>query len=208
MTAQTPTLDLPPLIQPEQQPQPVWPDGVPSVSVDIEAGKLYQSLDVDPNQLSELLANLGIAEQDQDRMSLLLRNHFEGRERTGVADFETNSVEALLRTDEKTNKTLTHEFKHMKDNLSGEIVADKHWGIRKFVRTVRRLGMVAAPNVLMGIYAGSDTPTGKIGLASAAISASMMYKNATYRSDPSERRAYAAQRNRKLTHTIVSTIPR
>ena len=126
-----------------------WPEGAPSVSVDINAGNDYSQVDVDPVELMRELDMLGISVEDRKNVSIKLHNGTSPQDNFSDSltpktrgKYIPNETEggvvqlALGRNDKDINQTLTHELTHLRQDLEGtfdtlESVEERR---RKFIK--------------------------------------------------------------------------
>ncbi len=187
-----------------------WPEEAPSVSVNIDAGRDFSSVDVDPFELMRLLDKLNVPTECQSQMSLLIENRM--KKGGGFYTRGTHETSVALQTSEGgVNDIITHEATHFIQDIANRLPNSRERSIRKFVYRARSIGMFASLNVILTAAHGLDTVAGKVTAGAAIAGATAGYMHGTareYLTRPHEIEASNNEQLPELKHSTVTVVPR
>lgn len=216
-----------------QDTQAVWPDGLPAVSVDIETGRKFASVNIDPFELASLMDEMLVPLESRSKMSLLLSERLPEKGKTKErskdyyftsADYDEKTDEVRVRlhpwrADADMNRSLTHETQHFSDNIQGKLETKTELFVRKFIRRVKAIGMTAVPSssliAFTALHFGTDTLLSKAVVATELLASGVGVHTAVgranaseYQSRPSEMRAFSAEANPHFLHNTITATKR
>jgi hypothetical protein len=132
-----------------------WPEGSPSVSMDVELGELGEGIDFDIHAYNKLLEQQGVSPEDREKLHVNFRDFA-----LTYGEFDPEEIKIRTSTshlsDNDVNKNLLHETRHFTQDLNGDVYDPEGMKRRKKIgKIVGTLGGGALLGATYGIYAAA-----------------------------------------------------